>query len=252
MTASEFVSLPEARGLHPHRNGDGCHEQRGPIEPMDHAILSPAPRSTIGWFKASRHPDALALIRHAPLAMIVAYVIAHRAQWRSDFNPHNLAAGEAFLGDFANYGMTRQQYRTALRQLEKWNFATIRATHEGTIAKLTDSRLFEICEEQSNKQGNQRLTTKQPTPNHYQELKSIRAEEMPSPSRPSSTFGRLQTAERIATEHRLTALQDKAKRLAGDLQDRVQRETRPDDVAKLKRYREAIAELERALGYDLD
>ena len=77
-------------------------------------------------------------------------------------------------------------------------------------------------------------------------------EESPSSSQSSPTFGRLQTAERIATEHRLTALQDKAKRLAGDLQDRVQRETRPDDVAKLRRYREAIAELERALGYDLD
>ena len=68
----------------------------------------------------------------------------------------------------------------------------------------------------------------------------------------SSTFGRLQTAERIATEHRLTALQTKEKRLAGELSDRVQRETRPDDVAKLKRYREEIGKLERQLGYDLD
>lgn len=145
---------------------------------MQNSTLSPAPRSTLGWFKASRHPDALALIRHAPLAMIVAHVIAHRAQWRSDFNPHNLAVGEAFLGDFANYGMTRQQYRTALRQLVKWNFATIRATHEGTIAKLTDTRLFAVCDDQPDQRNNQGLTTKQPRPNHYQEHKSIRAEEV--------------------------------------------------------------------------
>ena len=68
----------------------------------------------------------------------------------------------------------------------------------------------------------------------------------------SSTFGRLQTADRIALEKRLAALQAKEKRLAGDLSDRVQRETRPDDVAKLKRDREEISKLERSLGYDLD
>lgn len=68
----------------------------------------------------------------------------------------------------------------------------------------------------------------------------------------SSTFGRLQTADRIALEKRLAALQAKEKRLAGDLSDRVQRETRPDDVVKLKRYREEISKLERSLGYDLD
>lgn len=76
-------------------------------------------------------------------------------------------------------------------------------------------------------------------------------EERPSPSRPSSTFGRLQTAERIALENRLKAFQEKAKRLAGELSDRVQRETRPDDVAKLKRYREEIQNIERELGYEL-
>ena len=59
-------------------------------------------------------------------------------------------------------------------------------------------------------------------------------------------------AERIATEHRLTALKEKEKRLTGDLSDRVQRETRPADVAKLARYRQEISKLERSLGYDID
>jgi hypothetical protein len=68
----------------------------------------------------------------------------------------------------------------------------------------------------------------------------------------SSTFGKLHTAERIALENRLKALQAKEKRLAGDLSDRVQKETRPDDVARLKRYREEISNLERELGYDID
>jgi hypothetical protein len=36
------------------------------------------------------------------------------------------------------------------------------------------------------------------------------------------------------------------------LSDRVQKETRPDDVARLKRYREEISNLERELGYDID
>jgi hypothetical protein len=65
-------------------------------------------------------------------------------------------------------------------------------------------------------------------------------------------FGKLHTAERIALENRLKALQAKEKRLAGDLSDRVQKETRPDDVARLQRYREEIRKLERELGYDID
>lgn len=77
-------------------------------------------------------------------------------------------------------------------------------------------------------------------------------EERPSPSRPSSTFARMQTAERIALENRLKALREKEKRLAGELSDRVQRETRPEDVAKLKRYRAEIQNIERQLGYELD
>jgi hypothetical protein len=52
--------------------------------------------------------------------------------------------GEAFIGDFENYGMSERNYRTAKDHLSKWRFATFKTTNKGTIAKLMDSRLFEV------------------------------------------------------------------------------------------------------------
>jgi hypothetical protein len=58
--------------------------------------------------------------------------------------------------------MTRQQYRTALAQLHKWKFATTRTTNKGTIARLTDTRLFDVLNVTSNQQDNQQPTATQP------------------------------------------------------------------------------------------
>ena len=105
----------------------------------------PRPARSHGYFEATRSEDALALIRHYPLAYALAAVIAHRARWRTDgFNPHKLQFGEAFLGDFENCGMTERQYRTAKKILADWHFASFKATNKGTVAKLIDTRLFRI------------------------------------------------------------------------------------------------------------
>ena len=124
------------------------------------------PRSH-GYFEATRSEDALELIRANPLAFVLAYIIAARANWRGGFNKHNLKFGEAFLGDFDSYGMTERGYRTAKKVLQNGGFATFKATTKGTIAKLTDTRLFKINPSKSDGQraDNWRTADEQPTTN---------------------------------------------------------------------------------------
>jgi hypothetical protein len=112
-----------------------------------------------GYFEATRSADALELIRTNPLAYTLAAVIAHRARWRNTgFNPHGLQFGEAFLGDFENYGMTERGYRTAKKLLAKGEFAAFKVTNRGTLAKLIDTRLFKINPPKGDGQGADTVT----------------------------------------------------------------------------------------------
>lgn len=114
------------------------------------------------WLKMMRTPDILELIEAAPLAFTLAAVIALRARFKPGFNPINgLNQGDAFLGDHEKYGMSLQQYRTAKKQLEKFGFATFRSTSKGTIAKLKDTRLFDVLNATANKQANKQPTNGQ-------------------------------------------------------------------------------------------
>jgi hypothetical protein len=97
-----------------------------------------------GYWEATRCDDALELVKANPFALLLAYIISGRARWREGFNPHNLKFGEAFIGDFENYGMSESIYRTAKAYLAKWGFATFKTTTKGTIAKLIDTRLFKV------------------------------------------------------------------------------------------------------------
>lgn len=89
-------------------------------------------------------PDCFALLTQ----------IALRARRSDDFNLHNLKIGESFIGDYQRAGLTEQRYRTAKNNLAKWGFATFKATNKGTIAKLTDSRVYDINEDEINGQDN--------------------------------------------------------------------------------------------------
>ena len=79
-------------------------------------------------------PDCFALLTQ----------IALRAKRSDDFNLQNLKVGESFIGDYQRAGLTEQRYRTAKNNLSKWGFATFKATNKGTIAKLTDARVYDI------------------------------------------------------------------------------------------------------------
>ena len=108
-----------------------------------------------------RSDATLELIRANPLAFTLAFIIATRARWHEGFNADGLLLGEAKIGDWEKIGMSEQQYRTAKAQLVKWGFVTIKPTTKGTIAKLTDTRLFVISDEVANDQSNGQATTGQ-------------------------------------------------------------------------------------------
>ena len=122
-------------------------------EGLNGDLPNPNPAGWRGYFRASRTDDALELLKLNPLALVLAYVIANRAKWRNGFDRHGLSIGEAFIGDHDNYGMSERCYRTAKSQLAKWCFATFKTTNKGTIAKLIDTRLFEIVAGSSDEQN---------------------------------------------------------------------------------------------------
>ena len=118
-----------------------------------------------GYFKAIRNPEALELIAANHNAFVLLYVIAHRACRQTGFNRHNLERGQAFIGDYVRYSLTEQEYRTAKLILEKGNFATFKSTNKGTIATLTDTRVFDVNLADDNGQDNGCPTDAQRTGN---------------------------------------------------------------------------------------
>ncbi|MHC4519044.1 MAG: hypothetical protein ACYTAS_10675 [Planctomycetota bacterium] len=104
-----------------------------------------------GFVKLMRTEKAEALMRN-PNAFTLASVIAYRAQRTDTFNVHSLAVGEALLGDHTKYGLTQSQYRTAKKNLKKWQIAAFKSTNRGTIARLLDDEVYDINREQDDKQ----------------------------------------------------------------------------------------------------
>jgi hypothetical protein len=114
------------------------------------ANVCAAPEEELGWPRAKswikliRSYEVQQLLRD-PLAFTLLTVIALRARWRrSGFDVQGLQLGEALIGDYSSYGMSRRQYRTRLERLEKWGLITTRRTRHGTIARLVSSSIFDI------------------------------------------------------------------------------------------------------------
>jgi hypothetical protein len=96
------------------------------------------------------------LQRNHPWAFLLLLTIAERAR-RLPNSPDGLQIGEAFVGDFENYGIpTRATYRHALEVLKKHNFiqicetcrtrkkATTVTTTVGTKVKIIDSSVWDV------------------------------------------------------------------------------------------------------------
>ncbi|HNQ90680.1 MAG TPA: hypothetical protein PKM73_18855 [Verrucomicrobiota bacterium] len=145
------------------------------------------PRSH-GWFKAQRNPEAFELIRACPNAFVLLYVIAFRARWRHGFNQHQLAAGQAFLGDFESYGMTERGYRTAKSFLAKHGFATFTATNKGTVATIASTSVFDVFSLARDGQADRQATSKRRTSDGQattnEEGKKVKTEKNSTPPLP--------------------------------------------------------------------
>jgi len=103
-----------------------------------------------GFIKLHRSPETLELLRDHN-AFVLLTVIALRARRSDEFNIHNLKSGEALLGDFERCGFTHHQYRTAMKRLSRWGFATFKPTTRGTVATLCASRIYDINESDARK-----------------------------------------------------------------------------------------------------
>ena len=124
---------------------------------------------TTGFIKLNRSNETFKLLND-PDAFMLLTVIALRARRTDEFNIHNLKSGEALIGDYENYGLTRQQYRTAMKHLGQWGLATFKPTTRGTIARLADQRTYDINEVRGSPSGqlpaDPRGANSQPSGNH--------------------------------------------------------------------------------------
>lgn len=115
---------------------------------------------------------------------ILLTFIARRAR-RTHDEVSGLAVGECYIGDYEAYGLTRQKYRTALNNLKSWKIITIKATNKGTIARLVDSRVYDINAITDNHPDNHSPTNKQPTANQQattnKECKEVKNEKNTTP-----------------------------------------------------------------------
>lgn len=122
------------------------------------------------------------LFKH-PNAFLLLTIIAKRAR-RISGHIDGLQIGDALIGDHESAGLSRQQYRTALKKLIEFGLveiiyngkkflkrekSTIKVTIKGMLVNLKDSSIYDINSEDDNQQVNQRATNSQPTANHEQE-----------------------------------------------------------------------------------
>lgn len=118
-----------------------------------------------GFIQLNRSDTLKELLKYEHNCFILLTVIAARARRTNTFNVFGLKPGQAFLGDYKEYGLTHQQYRTAMKKLENWKFITTKTTNKGTIATLLDTRVYDINITEDNKQANNPPTNKQQTGN---------------------------------------------------------------------------------------
>ena len=108
----------------------------------------------------SRGPEVDELLKD-PAAFVLLTQIARRAKRTNDFTLHDLKIGEALIGDYDSIGLTEQRYRSAKKRLERYGLATFKPTNKGTIAKLTNSLIYDVNLDHSNDQTNNQKADKQ-------------------------------------------------------------------------------------------
>lgn len=138
--------------------------------------------------------EALWLLKNQGNAFRLLTIIAESAR-REPGSPDGLNPGEAFIGDWESYGMSRQEYRTAVKILETREHlivvetcrtrkkqltkgqpdtnqkSTTGATTVGSKVCIISSNVWDINLEVVNHRNNHRTTTEQPPNNHKRRTK---------------------------------------------------------------------------------
>lgn len=97
-----------------------------------------------GFVKLNRCKETEELLAKEYDCFALLTLIAYRAKRTSEFSALGLKIGEALIGDYKACGLTERRYRTSKDKLEKWGFATFKATNKGTIATLCNSLIYDI------------------------------------------------------------------------------------------------------------
>lgn len=133
-----------------------------------------------------------------PFAFLLLCLIAQRAR-RTANSPDGREIGEAFIGDYKAIGASREQYRTALKVLERISAITIvetcrtrkksttGTTTVGTKVSLLGSEYWDVNYESTNHRSHHRATT-EPPPSHHEQDRTDRLDRLDSTPTPSKDW----------------------------------------------------------------
>ena len=117
-----------------------------------------------GWIALHRSDETKELLDRYPDAVLLLTLIAHRARWKRPLIPDGLNFGEALIGknDFERWGKswTEGRYRSAKKVLQRAGLVTFRRTNKGTVATLTNSRVFSLTADHRDEQNDEQITSK--------------------------------------------------------------------------------------------
>jgi len=105
------------------------------------------------YLMLNRTLDTKELLRD-PHAFVLLTLVALRARRTNGIDTDSLTIGQALIGDYETIGLTRQEYRTALKHLEKYQILTTQPTNKGTVATLCNSTIYDINSEEDNQLDN--------------------------------------------------------------------------------------------------
>jgi len=164
---------------------------------MSESIFVKLLRSDETAFLLSRHPNSF---------IILTYIALHARRYNG--HPDGLIIGDALIGYESIDGLSRQNFRTAIKRLAEMRIieivsngkrffesdktslkrekSTIKVTINCHLVNLCDRSIFDINSDEGNQRTNQQLTNDQPTGNHKQErIKKIKKDHHhPEPSSP--------------------------------------------------------------------
>jgi len=95
------------------------------------------------FIKLMRSQETIELMKSRN-SYILLSLIALRTKRTNGLSVDNLEIGEARIGDYKACGLTRQEYRTAIKKLEKWELVTFKTTNRGTIARIINTNIFDV------------------------------------------------------------------------------------------------------------